>query len=147
MSKLLEISEVSDLKKNWKIFEDTELGLTEEDKKNIVIINYEKGDFANKEAIIALFYKPQINKLKKQLRKIQSYARNKGFVFQGANTDKSDLIKGIYKDWEDKNLKKQLVKDSNSTEIKKTDVIFENALKVGASDIHLEKRRDKTKLR
>jgi type II secretory ATPase GspE/PulE/Tfp pilus assembly ATPase PilB-like protein len=148
MAKLLEIAEVSDLKKNWKIFEDTKsLGLTEEDKKNIVLINYDKGDFASKEVIIALFYKPEINKLKKQLRKIQGYAKEKNLSFQGANTVKSDLIKGIYKEWEDKNIKKQLVKDSNSTEIKKTDAIFENALKVGASDIHLEKRRDKTKLR
>jgi type II secretory ATPase GspE/PulE/Tfp pilus assembly ATPase PilB-like protein len=145
---LLEISEVKDLKKNWSIFsDDKNLTLTKEDMKNLVIIKYDKGDFAQKEAVIALFYKPEINKLKKQLRRIQSYAKQKGFVFQGAQTNKKDLISGIYKEWEENSLKQQLGKDGHSNEIKKTESIFEQALKVGASDIHLEKRRTQTKLR
>ncbi len=149
MSNILEISEVNDLKKNWKIFQDqgSEIKLSKEEKEYMVIINYEKGDFAQKEALKVLFYKPQINKLKKQLRKIQSYAKKKGFVFQGAQTNKPDLIKGIYKQWEETSLKNQLVKDSNSDQIKKTDAIFEKALKLGVSDIHLEKRRSNTVLR
>lgn len=142
------ISQVSELKKNWKIYEeDSVLNLTMEDKKNIVIIKYDKGDFTTKEAIIVLCYKPEFKTLKKQIRRIQSYTRKKGFTFQAAFTEKETLIEGIYKEWNENSNKKKLIKDSNSSEIKKTDKIFEKALSVGASDIHLEKRRDKAKLR
>lgn len=147
MSKLLEIAEVNALRKNWNILDIKDIKLTEEEKKHLIIIHYDKGEFANKEAIIALFYKPELGKLKKHIRKIQKYAKQKELIFQGAETNKEDLVAGIYKDWADKSLKKQFTKDANSTEIKKTDLIFENALRVGASDIHLEKRKDKTKLR
>jgi len=148
MSKLMEISEVNNLKKNWKIFEnDSELDLTPEDKRNMVIIAYDKGDYTSKETIMVLFYDPERKKMAKQLRRIQTYATTKNMSFLAASTHEESLVAGIYKEWEDKTFKKKIMKDSNSTEIKKTDAIFEKALKMNASDIHLEKRRDNTKLR
>lgn len=142
------ISQVSELKKNWQLLDNVKsLQFTEEEKKYFVIIRYEKGTYTNKETLIPLIYKPKLKDLKKAVRRIQSFARQSGMHFQGAFTENDSLIEGIYSEWRSTQSKKKIANDSNTSEIQKADKIFENALKVGASDIHLEKRRDKTKLR
>jgi type II secretory ATPase GspE/PulE/Tfp pilus assembly ATPase PilB-like protein len=143
-----EISQVSELKKNWQLLENVkELKFTNEELKYIVIIKYEKGSYTNKETIIPLIYKPELKDLKKTVRRIQSYAKQLEINFEASFTNNDSLIEGIYLEWKSNQSRKKISNDSNTSEIKKADAIFENALKVNASDIHIEKRRDKTKLR
>tara|TARA_Y100000034_G_scaffold25132_1_gene29519 strand:+ start:25067 stop:26839 length:1773 start_codon:yes stop_codon:yes gene_type:complete len=141
------ISQVSELKKNWQLEDTKNFNFNNEDLKNIVVIKYDKGSYTAKETIIPLVYKPKLKDVKKTLRRIQSYAKKHDVNFEGAFTENDSLIEGIYNEWKTNQSKKRIANDANTSEIKKADAIFEKALKVNASDIHLEKRRDKTKLR
>jgi type II secretory ATPase GspE/PulE/Tfp pilus assembly ATPase PilB-like protein len=114
-------------------------------KRNMVLLKYTKGTGnATRDRILLLVNDKIISQYQSKLVQIRTFAKRRGFVFQVKKCEGTKLVEGIYKAFAKKN--SGLAEEKNDI-INLVDDIFIKGLNLGTSDLHIEKRADKTTLK
>lgn len=147
------INNIEDIKQGFSVIEENDKNspffLTNKEKESLVILRYEKEKIkSNKDQILLIIDTNAIKEFQRKIMSIKSFSSEKecNFGYKKINSKNKVLIKGLYQisNENNYNLKKSSEKN-DITEI--VESIFLRGLKLGTSDIHLEKRKDKTLLK
>jgi type II secretory ATPase GspE/PulE/Tfp pilus assembly ATPase PilB-like protein len=148
------VESIDDLMQNFELIEDEKNSksgfyLTEEEKKDIIILKYDKDVTATQKDQIFLVVNDQAKKIRtRKLLQCKRAAQQRDFIFKYKTTRNDKLISGLYADGRNKKEKKKTSSnDKDNDIIPMVDSIFIKALKLGTSDVHIEKRSDKTTLK
>lgn len=140
---------VGDLSSDYTIVNETnkesEFYLTKEERKGLIILKYSKDvTQANKDRICLLVLKSERNKNQRKLVKIKNFSSKLELAFEQKQTESEKLILGLYNDSEKKDDRNSFLSSNKNDVITMVDNIFIKALKLESSDIHIEKRKDRT---
>ena len=146
------IKTVDDLSPDFVIIDEetkkSEFFLTKEERKSLILLRYPKDAIqANKDRICLLILKSGAKEHQRKLVKLKNFTSKRDFTFEQKITENSKLLIGLYEDSEKKGEKNDYFMGDDNDVIPMVDGIFIQALKLGSSDIHIEKRADKTTIK
>ncbi len=146
MSKIISISSVDDIKNNeWNLYTNKELVLGNYNKEQLLILHYEKGAYLENSEVLYVITSENSHKDNAMaLSRINKFCNNKQIKLQIAKTKNTFLINEIREEWKRKTTQ-DVITETSTNEIKKAEEIIEKALRLNASDIHIEKREDNSK--
>jgi type II secretory ATPase GspE/PulE/Tfp pilus assembly ATPase PilB-like protein len=143
------IDSIDSIKKGFEILKEknknSDFFLNDDELKNLIILKYDKITTNSKsDVILLLINNEKVKELQNKIIAIKEYSKEREFVFDFRKTKDKGIIDGLYRTYEES--ASSTSKEKNDI-IEMVDGIFIKGLNLGTSDIHIEKRADKTTLK